>query len=117
MKVIIAGSRTIRDIKLRQIIKESGFDITEIVSGDCRGIDHLGELYAEVEDIPIKKFPADWTKHGKAAGPIRNQTMADYADALILIWDGESRGSFDMLTKAFKKGLSIFVKTVRRSDG
>ncbi len=44
----------------------------------------------------LKEFPPDWEKHGKAAGPIRNKEMAEYADALLLIWDGKSRGSASM---------------------
>ncbi len=46
--------------------------------------------------LPVKEFPADWDQHGNAAGPIRNAQMADYADALLLIYDGESRGSLNM---------------------
>lgn len=35
--------------------------------------------------------PADWERLGKAAGPIRNEEMAEIADALIAFWDGQSR--------------------------
>ena len=116
MRVIIAGSREVKieNNKLWELIKDSGFDITEIVSGGCRGADQAGELYADIHDIPVKKFPADWNKHGKSAGPRRNQEMADYADVLILLWNGESRGSFDMLTKAFYGKLKIHIVMVRR---
>jgi len=34
--------------------------------------------------------------------------MADYADALVLVWDGESRGSMMMKEVAIKKGLRIY---------
>jgi len=97
MKTIIAGSRDISNYDLvKYTTKQSNFTITEVVSGTAKGIDSLGEKWAQEQGIPIKKFPANWNEHGKAAGPIRNGQMADYADALILIWDGKSRGSANM---------------------
>lgn len=99
MKLIIAGSRTI-DVDpdfLRGAIKFFNLEPTEIVSGCAKGVDKCGELYAVyVGNVPIKKFPADWTKYGRAAGPKRNEQMAKEADALLLIWDGGSNGSRNM---------------------
>lgn len=114
MKVIIAGSRTIRNYyEVSQAIQDSGFKVTEVVSGGAAGVDLLGEEWARYNGyIPVRRFPADWTKHGKAAGPIRNGEMAAYADALIEIHDGESRGTADMIRQAEKAGLLVYVKTV-----
>lgn len=98
MKVIIAGSRGITDGRLiERAIIESGFDITEIVSGTARGVDQLGETWAIMAGRTIKRFPANWDKYGKSAGYKRNQQMAEYADALIAIWDGQSRGTKHMI--------------------
>jgi hypothetical protein len=108
MKVIIAGSRTITDYQLvEDAVSESGLKITEVVSGRAQGVDTLGEVWAARHSVPVKPFPADWNTHGKSAGPIRNRQMAEYADALILIWDGKSRGSFNMLQTARSCGLKI----------
>lgn len=71
--------------------------ITEIVSGGAPGVDSMAKFVAEMFGVPLKVFQADWNKFGTKAGPIRNGEMADYADALLLIWDGESRGSRNML--------------------
>lgn len=70
--------------------------VTEIVSGGAKGIDSVGEEFANDSHILVNRFDADWEKHGKAAGPIRNKKMAEYADALLLIWDGKSKGSANM---------------------
>lgn len=113
MKVVIAGSRSITDYEtVRLAVRESGFSITEVVSGGAAGVDRLGERYAFDWDIPLKRFPADWSKHGKAAGAIRNGEMSRYAQALIAIHDGESRGTADMIRQAKKEGLLVYVKTV-----
>lgn len=80
----------------------------EIVSGGSGNIDKLGERWARWADgAKLRVFEADWGKHGKSAGPIRNRQMAEYADALVLIWDGKSRGSANMLEEARKRGLRI----------
>jgi hypothetical protein len=117
MKTIIAGSRNIKNISIiYQTVYESGFDITEVVSGAARGVDKLGEQWATENNIPIKRMPANWNLYGKSAGPIRNNEMADYADALIAIWDGKSKGTKWMIDAANKRGLKIYVKIVNGDD-
>lgn len=102
MKVIIAGSRDLpKDhwpiYYAADAYIKSGFAATEIVSGTARGIDLAGEQLATERGIPIKRFPADWNTHGKAAGYIRNKQMAEYADALIAVWAGGSAGTRNMI--------------------
>lgn len=112
MKVIIAGSRHMQWTSyplIDQAVKASGFPITEEICGQALGADTMGAKWAFDNGIPIKNFPADWKKHGKGAGPIRNGEMADYADALIVfIWDG-SRGSANMLKQMQDRGKPCFV--------
>ncbi len=110
MKVIIAGSRGVTLwTSITIAVEESGFNITEVVSGMARGADMLGEEYANVNNLPVKRFPADWSKYGKSAGYKRNQEMAKYADALIAIWDGQSRGTGHMIDIATEAGLKVHV--------
>ena len=117
MKVIIAGSRGITDYDtVWRAIKDSGFEITEVVSGGANGVDKLGEKYAVRNDIPIKVFLADWEKKKAAAGIIRNAEMAKYADALIAVWDGVSHGTKNMIETAKKKGLKVFVWKTQQSS-
>lgn len=61
MRVIIAGDRELEDINMvTKAIEQSGFDITELVSGGARGTDKMGELWARANHVPIKVFQADW---------------------------------------------------------
>ncbi len=98
VKLIIAGSRhlNISQLLLRDFIKNMTFEIEEIVSGTAKGIDTCGEEFAELNMVKCTKFYPDWTKYGKSAGYIRNGDMASYSDALLLIWDGKSKGSKNM---------------------
>lgn len=117
MKVIIAGSRGIKDEQaIFNAIKASGFEITEVVSGGADGVDKFGEKYANRYDIPIKQFIPDWQKKKASAGIIRNADMANYAEALIAVWDGESRGTKNMIETATKKGLKVFVWKIPQSS-
>lgn len=113
MKVIIAGCRHFRhpaDYELVETaVRESGFEITEVVSGGAKGIDQWGSTYATRNRIACRPFYAQWRLHGHGAGFIRNQAMADYADALIAVWDGKSRGTADMIDRACRSGLRLYV--------
>lgn len=117
MKTIIAGSRTISDpLELEKAIKDSSFIITEVLSGGAQGVDSLGASWANANKVKCTFYYADWKQHGKIAGPIRNSFMASEAEALILVWDGKSRGSNDMLNKANAKGLKVHVHLVKKEN-
>lgn len=128
MKVVVSGSRFITDYTVVQkAIQDSGFEITELVSGkEPNGVDRLGEEWAVKHGVPVKPFYADWTDiwhpdaivkkqkgSGKlydvTAGPRRNQAMAEYADALIAIPKDKSKGTRDMIKRAKKMGLRVFI--------
>lgn len=69
----------------------------------------MGERYARERGFQLRRFPADWEQYGKSAGHIRNAKMADNADALIAFWDGESKGTKNMIDNARRKGLAVRV--------
>lgn len=121
MKVIVAGGRNINDQALVDAaIAESGFEVTEIVSGKARGVDTCGEVWALWHDIPVKEFPAIWRDrdgvYDSAAGFRRNSAMARYAEALVAVWDGRSTGTKHMLDQAAKMGLKVFIKPTPIAD-
>lgn len=98
MRVIIAGSRTIREqAVVDAAVADSGFDVTEVVCGGAGGVDTLGACWATTRGIPVTMMLADWRKNGRGAGIFRNREMAGYADALVAVWDGKSRGTANMI--------------------
>lgn len=113
MKTIVAGSRSIKKYEVvEKLINESlknGLVITELVSGGAKGVDTLGETWALKNGVSIQRFLAEWEKYGISAGHIRNRKMGDYADAVIGIWDGKSRGTKGMIDYARQKGLKVFL--------
>lgn len=123
MKIIIAGPRDFPGNldHLKQVIKEArihaAFRMESIVSGGATGVDALGEEWAREKKKICKKFEADWNKYGKAAGPIRNNQMTEYAGGGIFLWDKQSRGTKHCIDAAIKGKLKVFIKTYSIVDG
>lgn len=111
MKVIIAGSRNLEDYTLvAQAMQRCGFDVTEVVCGMATGVDTLGYRWAQCNNISIKEMPAQWHQYGKRAGPVRNKQMAEYADAAVIIWDGKSPGSRNMINEMIRAKKPYYVQ-------
>lgn len=111
MKTIIAGSKAIKDpFIIENAIKKLDWDITELVSsGGINSIDIFAEKWAEKNNIPIKQFVAEYTMYGEAAKQIRNQLMAKYADACLIIRDNKTRSAQHIMTEAKELGLKIVI--------
>lgn len=110
MRTIIAGSRTAT--KYPDLLRAMDCVLwrpTVILSGMAKGADLLGEQWAKENNIPVERYPADWEKHGKVAGYVRNAEMSGKAEALIALWDGNSKGTKHMIDLATKQGLKVFV--------
>ena len=111
MRLIIAGTRSISDCRALYEtlvwLRNAKYTYDTLVTGLCpSGPDQVPFMMASFakpgDETTIVEFLADWDSHGKAAGPIRNRQMAEYADELLLIWDGKSRGSASMRNEMLK---------------
>lgn len=112
IKLIIAGSRNFTNYAKAKAYLDAMirvYEVTEVISGGARGADSLGEKWAWEKDIPLVVVRADWQRFGKRAGMVRNQLMALQADAVIVFWDGNSRGSSNMIDIAKEKELLLKV--------
>ena len=90
MKLLIAGSRNIRNFDLSSYVPE---DTELIISGGAKGIDMIAEEYADKHRISKLILRPNYRLYGKGAPLKRNEAMVDIADAVLLVWDGKSRGS------------------------
>lgn len=114
MRVCIGGSRSITNLAwLEHAIARSGFDITVVISGkEPHGVDHLGELWALANGIPVEPYPADWGHYGLAAGPMRNGTMARVSEAAVILRvprNQKSNGSDNLFIK-----MSLYSRLIHR---
>ena len=115
-RLIICGGRDFRDYDLfrsRLDRLTAYYENIRIISGHARGVDTFAERYAAEKGIPISIFPAEWAKYGKAAGPIRNRAMLDFAKeetpVVAAFWDGKSRGTANMIKLAKTAGAECHV--------
>jgi hypothetical protein len=110
VRLIIAGSRGFNCYPtLALAMFRLGLRPDVIISGTARGADQLGEQYGACFGIPVERFPADWDRHGKRAGYLRNVQMAESADTLLAFWDGSSQGTAHMIDIARERGLTAHV--------
>lgn len=113
-RVIIAGGRGFDNYayleQTMDFLLQNIEDEIIIVCGEARGADALGKRYAEERGYQIRSFPPNWEKYGFGAGPIRNEDMAKYAHALVAFWDGQSRGTRQMIETARRYRLRIKIK-------
>jgi hypothetical protein len=112
MKLAVTGSRTFCDYAwLEQCLLRSFRvqDIEAVVSGGARGADALAARFARRHSIPLVEIKADWERHGRKAGPMRNSEIIREADVLAAFWDGSSAGTRDTLAKARRAGLNVVV--------
>lgn len=120
-KILIAGSRDISPAqsvwitcKIHEVLKD--IEDAVIISGCAVGVDKIGERYASFRSWPVISKPADWNKHGKAAGPIRNKEMAEIATSALIFWDGFSPGTRNMIKELNKRNSRCNIFIVETQD-
>ena len=116
MNALICGDRKWSNTKLilscvKSLYYEMGYDT--LVEGEARGADTIARKCAELIGMKVLKFPANWDKHGKRAGPIRNQQMLDEGkpDLVVAFHNNieQSKGTKDMVNRAKKANIPIYV--------
>ena len=90
MKLLIAGSRSIQEYDLAPHIPS---DVDTIISGGAQGIDRLAEQYADTHRLSKYIVRPQYQRYGRAPPIKRNESMVEIADAVLIVWDGQSKGT------------------------
>ena len=106
MKLLIAGSRSLETFDLSPYIPPQ---TDMIITGGAKGIDALAEQYADQHRISKLIMRPRYDLYGRAAPIKRNQEMVDMADAVLIIWDGKSKGTKSTEQYARRMKKEIFV--------
>jgi SLOG family YspA-like protein len=121
MTILVCGSRSWTDAGLivRVLIDAADpsahGDEVVVVHGDARGADRMAAQAAEAIGCRVVAHPADWLKHGRAAGPIRNRDMLDThpVELVIAFTDDppgtKGSGTWDLIGQALARGIPVRV--------
>lgn len=110
-KLIISGPRTCRKFttvssEIAKYIKEiNGVD--EIITGGSTGVDLIAKEYALQNKIAYKEFAPNWQDDLNAAGMVRDARMAEYGTHLLVLSNGASKESRNLIAEAKKNNLTI----------
>lgn len=78
-----------------------------IIEGGAKGADTGAAEWAVVNWVELEEYKADWGKHGKSAGFIRNQTMLDKGKPDIVLAFPGGKGTSHMVKIAKEKGIAV----------
>ena len=113
MKVLVCGSRSWENLprlfaELDRIV--GGATTSVVITGGADGADTLADGWAKNRKHDRIICPANWKRHGRAAGPIRNRLMLDLGPEMVIAFrDGDSPGTRDCIDEAERRGIPIEV--------
>jgi hypothetical protein len=108
-QVAVVGSRDYRRLDLVRDFVLRLPDGSTVVSGGARGVDQTAVNVAKARGLQTMVFQADWQRHGRAAGPMRNAEIVAHAKEVIAFWDCNSRGTLDTIVLAHRTGLGVAI--------
>ena len=111
MRIAIIGSRNLTVDSLQNYVDSND----EIVSGGAVGIDRCAAEYAKNNGLKLTEFLPEYERYGRAAPIVRNKQIVDYADRVIVFWNGTSKGTLSVIKYAEKVGKPCEV-ILRTSD-
>ena len=101
MKLAIVGSRGIEHVDLDKYVDQ---DVDEIVSGGAIGVDACAAQYAKSRSLKLTEFLPQYERYGRGAPIVRNKAIVDYADKVLVFWNGSSKGTQSVIKYAQKTG-------------
>ena len=107
-RLLITGGRDFTD---RGAIENALLDLDQrpdvVIHGDAAGADRVAASVAEEHGLDVWKFPANWARYGKSAGPRRNyQMLVEGRPTHVLAFPG-GPGTENMIKQASKAGLRV----------
>ena len=106
MKWLVVGSRSITHFDLSPYIP---LDVDVLITGGAKGVDTLAEAYADMHKLSKIVLRPQYHRYGRGAPIQRNKAMVDLADCILVIWDGNSKGSQTVVDYAHRTQKEVTV--------
>jgi len=110
MRVLICGGRDYHDMNdLAKVLNtlDAKEGVSFVIHGAAAGADSLAGRWAESRGKECEIYPADWSKHGRAAGPIRNKQMLNEGKPDLVVAFPGGRGTENMIKQATAAGVAV----------
>ena len=111
VKVLVTGGRDYNDEhRVACVLKavHAKYPVSAVIQGGARGADELAKRWAQANDIPCEQYSADWDKHGKSAGHIRNAEMLKEGKPDCVVAFPGGRGTAGMVAIAKRAGVPVW---------
>jgi hypothetical protein len=120
MRVLVCGGRTFSEADVINAalnwLKTAYPDSLHVCQGGQTGADRIAYAWAMTQEIPCTTFPAQWTRFGKPAGPMRNAQMLHRFRPHLVLYAQGGRGTGDMRQKAEAAGITVVALPVAMRD-
>ena len=100
MRIAIIGSRTLNNVNVGKYVSPGD----EIVSGGATGVDRCAAEYAREHDLKLTEILPQYERYGRGAPIVRNKEIVDYAEKIVVFWNGVSHGTLSVIKYAEQVG-------------
>lgn len=113
MRVAIVGSRSVAMDAYSDILSYIPRGASEIISGGAEGADEIAEEYARQNHLPLTVFRPEYKSYRKSAPLQRNLEIVRHSDYVLVLWDGKSRGTANIVANCIKEYTPVRVLLIR----
>ncbi len=115
MKIAVIGSRNI-NLTTEELKIYIPRNAEALVSGGARGIDSAAAIFSREAGIPLIEIKPNYERYGRGAPIIRNREIVSMADLVIIIWDGVSRGSKNVIEECTRQGKDFTQYIINKNE-
>lgn len=109
MRLLVCGSRDLNKEQHKKLLFQTLELFLDrkptIISGAAQGPDTFALEFADLHNLEKRVFIPDWSKHGRAAGFVRNREMVKVSDFVVALWDNKSSGTRHTIQEARDRNL------------
>lgn len=110
MRILVCGGRDYLNwAKMGNVLSQLFNDGDTLIHGASKGADFMSEYTVRRYGfkVTVERYPADWDKHGKKAGIVRNSKMlVEGKPDLVVAFPG-GRGTDNMISIAKTAGVKV----------
>jgi hypothetical protein len=113
MRVAVVGSRSLDGRCYKILTEHMPPGVSELVSGGASGADSFAERYALEHGLAMTVIRPDYKTYDRQAPLVRNSQIVAASDFTLILWDGGSRGSLNVIMTCIRTNKPFKVLLIR----